>query len=376
MENALKISSNILRWAVTRAGYDVSAYESEDEKFAQWLDGSKTPTIKQLQCFAKKMYVPFSYLFLQNPPTEDTIIPFFRSVTNTQSLNVLDAVRLLQYRQDWLSDYLKKEDYDTLDFVDSVTINTSIDNVCKKIQRLLNLNEVWATQERDYDSAIKKISTAIESLGIAVCFNSVVGFSNNRSISVAECRGFSLCDKYAPFIFINSKDAKSAQVFTLLHEFVHILIGRSAGTGGDDFADINDNVEKFCDSVAANFLVPEKFFRNEWQRITSNRYELLSKKFKVSRYVVARRANDLGLISSNTFFALYKQWNLEPKPQKHSGGGSFYPMAIRKTSRLLLTHLNNAIGSNKILHLEAYRIAGMRGDTFEKVIKSKEFLGV
>ena len=37
---------------------------------------------------------------------------------------------------------------------------------------------------------------------------------------------FTLIDAYAPLIFINAADSESGRVFSLLHEFVHIVILR------------------------------------------------------------------------------------------------------------------------------------------------------
>ena len=55
-----------------------------------------------------------------------------------------------------------------------------------------------------------------------------------------------------------------------------------------------------CDKVAAEFLVPEIYFREEWN--SNQNFKDLSREFKVSPIVIARRALDLSLITKTVLF--------------------------------------------------------------------------
>jgi hypothetical protein len=62
-----------------------------------------------LESFAKKVHLPFGYLFLKEPPEEKIPFPFFRTGDSNESkvsINVYDTILLLQQRQEWLTDYL------------------------------------------------------------------------------------------------------------------------------------------------------------------------------------------------------------------------------------------------------------------------------
>lgn len=370
----IHINRDILIWAVERIGKTVDEYVAENPKFQQWLDGTKLPTFKNVEQFARKFYVPLGYMFLETPPQEVSPIPFFRNIDNSShNVNVYDTVVEMQERQDWLSDYLRRSGFDKVDYVGIFSPQNDIQEVSDRIRGILNLSHNWAFEYSKIDDALKYITSKIEERGVIVSYNSVVGFNNTRPLPVKDCRGFALIDDYAPFIFINSKDAKVAQMFTLIHEFVHVLTGYSAGIGEINM-EHSSEAERFCDKVAAIFLLPELLLREAWANIGEN-YEILSKKFKVSRFVIARRAMELGLISRNRFFQLYNNWKNEPIVHLDKGtGGNFYPSAIKKSSRTFLIHVNNALNRNMLLHMDAYRLTGLKGDTFHRILNSPFFV--
>ena len=65
-------------------------------------------------------------------------------------------------------------------------------------------------------------------------------------------------------------------------------------------------MEVFCDKLAAEFLVPGEYFLQKWE-ITRD-YKSLSRMFKVSPIVIARRALDLKLINLNRFLTFYNDY--------------------------------------------------------------------
>jgi hypothetical protein len=62
-------------------------------------------------------------------------------------------------------------------------------------------------------------------------------------------------------------------------------------------------------------------------------------------------------------------WKQEPIPPKdNSGHPSFKVMALLRISPTFMIHLSNAAHASKILYLDAYRLAGLKGDTFHSVV--------
>jgi len=365
MANRISISPKMIEWAIKRSGKDVRDYTIQYPKVGQWLQGDVNPTYKQAEEFASKLSVPFGYLFLSEPPKEEVPIPFFRGEAKDKfDLNTYDTVMLLQGRQEWLSGYLNESGCDTLEFIGSVNPSDSVEKVCSVVRSLLDLPEDWAFNFSRQDEALSHVGQKLTGLGIVVSFNGVVANNSKRKISVSSCRGFSLVDEYAPFIFVNNSDSKTAQLFTLIHEFVHLLLGFSSGFGGSDAEAYSDKVEAFCDKVAANFLVPTGTLKENWNGI-----ERTADKFKVSPIMMARRAKEVRLIGSKDYKAFCKEYyNREIHQKRASSGGDYYSTSKKRLSWLFLVHIDNAVRSNKLMLLDAYRLTGLFGSTYNSVV--------
>lgn len=369
MPTRISIPPQILTWAIDRAGYDLAEFEIRVPNVKNWLSGKKEPTVKQLEDFAKKVHIPFGYLLLPEPPTMASPIPFFRTKQEKGKqqkldLGVYDTIQDLKRRQDWLRDYLLELGQEPLPFVGKFTHQDDLTEVVNDIRITLGLTENWAASQKNWQEALNYLSQSIEDQGIIMAFNGVVGNNTSRSIPVEECRGFVLVDEYAPFMFVNNADAKAAQMFTIVHELAHVWIGKSAGFDFRQLQPADDPVERFCDQVAAEFLVPKASFLEIWEK--SGDFKKVARHFKVSEIVIARRALDLGMISRAAFFQFYNEYTKRDfdKRANQGPGGDFYATARKRLSPTFAHHVNQAVQAGEILYRDAYRLTGLKGDTF------------
>jgi Zn-dependent peptidase ImmA (M78 family) len=325
--------------------------------------------VKQLELFSKKVYLPFGYLFLPLPPQERVPIPFLRTngnQTDKVSINVYDTVLLLQQRQDWLRNYLKDIDYEQLSYVGKYKNSSDVKAIVADIRKTLQLPGNWAGKFRTWQEAQDHLVLHIEDKGIITIFNGIVENNTHRPIPVDECRGFVLVDEYAPFMFVNNSDFKSAQMFTIVHELAHIWTGHSAGFDFRRLQPANDPIEILCDKVAAEFLVPAEEFNEVWNHRPKS-FAYASRYFKVSEIVIARRALDTGKISRRQFFDFYEEYaNREfAKKESQGPGGDFYATTKKRISLTFASHVNQAVKSGNLLYRDAYKLTGLKGDTFE-----------
>jgi Zn-dependent peptidase ImmA (M78 family) len=172
---------------------------------------------------------------------------------------------------------------------------------------MLSLDATTRNSCKDYEAFLKVLVARAERVGVLVMRSGLVGHDTTRPLKVSEFRGFVLLDSFAPVVFINDRDAKAAQIFTLAHELAHIWIGEGGVSDRrpDDRTNSKNRVEIFCDQVAAELLVPAEEFARQWRNHLSidQNIKTLSILFRVSSLVVLRRAKDAKLINLDMFYA-------------------------------------------------------------------------
>lgn len=371
MKPEIHIQPSLITWAIARAGHDVEVFLDKHPVIRKWVAQEKTPTLKQMEDFAHRVHIPFGYLFLTEPPEERIPFPFFRSgqeASHQVSLNVFDTIQILQRRQDWITEYLIDNEQEPLPFVGKFTLDASVDTIVEDIRYTLKLAPDWAKEFATYEETLGFITHRIENIGVFVNFNGIVENNTRRPISVEECRGFVLVNDYAPFMFVNAADAKAAQLFTIVHELVHVWLGASAGFENQQLLPASDPMEQLCDLVAAEFLVPRSSLIDVWQDKPGIDYA--RRIFKVSPIVIARRAMDIGLISRSDFFVFYNDYIESFKNTKanQGSGGDFYATTRKRLSVSFATYVHQAVNQNRLLHRDAYKITGLKGDTFQKFV--------
>lgn len=374
----MSINTGILRWATERAGLSVDVLEKDFPKVEGWLRGEIQPTINQVERLARKTRTAYGYFFLQNIPEETLPIPNFRTVGDkplyTPSPELLDTVHSMQRRQNWMRDYLIDEKEKPLQFVGSVNVFADIKKVVKDIKQTLKFDEEWTAESEDWRDSIRILREAVDDVGILLVKNGVVGNNNYRKLNVEEFRGFVLIDEYAPLIFVNNSDFEGAQIFTIAHELAHIWLGKGAVFNLRSLLPFDNNIEKYCNKVAAEFLVPEKRFRELWivNENIKDQTKALSRKFKVSTLVIARRSLDLKLVSESEYFEFYRNYKdeieiiLRAKKKKNKGGGDFYNNQNVRIGKRFAHAIFIAVKEGKIAYRDAYKLTGLYGTTFQE----------
>ena len=375
----LSLNPNVLRWARERAGLSANLLAEKMKvsarTIAAWEENGLIPVSKAEE-IARRTHTPFGYLYLHSPPDDSLPIADFRTRADAPperpSPDLLETVFQMQRRQMWLSEELAYQQADPLDFVGSYDLRDSVHEVASAIRRELQLEKGWASVEGSWIEALQKLREYVESLGILVVINGVVGNDTHRALDPDEFQGFSLVDDLAPLIFVNNADYKTAQIFTLAHEVAHIFLGQQGVSRIAELYASDHHVERICDLVAAEFLVPEDQFKPLWIRTTPARdsFEILAKHFKVSTIVIARRAADTNLIDREeyrAFFAEHKTRDWGGQRQGGSTGGDFWNNQNGRIGKRFAVAVLNALGEGRLSYRDAYGLTGLSGKTFDNM---------
>lgn len=370
----VQVKPELLRWACERSRIDELELSARFPQVEAWERGEKQPTLKQLEAFAKATHTPLGYFFLPEPPVERLPIQDFRTVRDgvaRPSADLLDTIYAMQRRQDWLREERREGDGESLDLVGSARLTDEPEAVGREMRRVIGLDDGWASEVKTWTGAVSELRRRSERLGVTAIINGVVGNNTTRKLDVHEFRGFALTDSYAPLVFVNGADSKSAQMFTLAHELAHVWLGRD-GEGLSGFDGIfpgNQRVEGFCDRAAAEFLVPAGELRQQWPAVkhAGDAFERLARHFKVSPIVAGRRAMDLRLVGRDAFFKFYEEYTQRERGRpKSTSGGDFYNTQNTRIGASFALAVMRAALEGRLSFKEAYDLTGLRGGAFQE----------
>ena len=364
----ITVNPDLLIWARERAGLDRLALAERFPKLTGWEDGTLVPTLRQLENFARAVHVPVGFLFLSAPPEEVLPIPDFRTLADRKvsrpSPNLLDTIYLCQQRQDWFRDYARMHAQPPLAFVSSVSVRDATEPVAEAMRQTLSLLTAERQQLSTWTDALRQLITKAEDAGVLVMASSILGSNSHRKLDVSEFRGFALADDFAPLVFINAADSKASQIFTLAHELAHLWLGKS-GISDTEAGQVPEHeVERWCNAVAAEFLMPLAALRREHQADMPLAAEIqrLARTFKVSTLVVLRRQFDAGFIDQATLWQSYRDElaRIRALDRGGSGGGDFYRTLGARTGKRFARAVLSSTLEGQTLFRDAFRMLGVR----------------
>ena len=384
----IDVSPKLLRWACERAGWSVEDASARFPRFAEWIavDPSHRvgPTLKQLESFARATHTPIGYLFLPEPPVEEVPIPDCRTMRNIEvtrpSADMLEAIYLCQQRQAWYRDHALTHGEKPLTFVGSSKLSDDTAAVAARMREELGFELPERRALRTWEDALRHFVARAEALGVLVMVSGIVGSDTHRALDPGEFRGFALVDDLAPVVFVNGADSKAAQMFTLAHELAHVWIGETALSDVSAQSAPTAEVERWCNAVAAELLVPLAELRDAYRDNEDpvDQVPGLARMFKVSRLVILRRLHDVGVLSRDRMWALYRQEveRLEAVAARRESGGNYYLSQGARLSRRFLEAVYVSTWEGRSSFTEAMRLVSVKKvETFRKLAESIGLIG-
>lgn len=378
------INGDLLRWARERA--DMSPEQlagkvgQKPERLLEWESGKDRPTFKQAVRLASVTHVPFGYLFLPERPADEIPLPDLRTVGSNPAepidSNTRDLIEDVLFKHSWFVDHLIKHGHDPLLFVGKFKATDNAALVAADIRKTLDLDGA-AQASANWEIYLRLLIDRAENAGIWVMRTGIVGSNTHRPLSVKQLRGFAIADLFAPLIFINGKDYLAAQIFTFAHELAHIWLGSSGISnlqiGRKDYG-TSRATEVACNAIAAEVIVPADAFNAAWanNRTAADNYDYLSRFFKVSRIVIARRALDLGKIQEADYSGFYgreqRLWEEESRSDSSEGGNFYNTLPLRNGARFTRAVVSRAVAGDTLLR-DAGNLLNMQPASVVKYFK-------
>ncbi len=373
----ITLQPEVLRWARERAGLSQEAlakkFPINVDRVTGWEETGRI-SIAQADKLAAKTYTPLGYLYLSEPPDEPLPIRDFRTrgdaLPRRPSANLLDTVYQMQRRQAWMRDNLIEDEEDPLSFIGAYSLSDRHTKVADGMRAALNLADEWAEERPSWRHALSFLRDRLDEVGALVVFNGVVGNDTSRKLDPNEFQGFALVDEYAPLIFVNNSDFIAARIFTLAHEAAHLFIGETGLSVFDRLLPTDNETERFCNQVAAEFLVPQRALERYWPAVRNrdNPYQAVARNFKVSAIVAARRLLDLNLIDRDTFWDSYDSFKGQGvRTPSSSGRGNFWNTQRWRIGPRFAGAVARAAKEGRLSYREAYSLTDLKGDAFERM---------
>ncbi len=353
---------DVVRWAREAAGFAVwDAAENlglPEERLEAIERGQERFTFPQLRAAAALYKRSICVFYLAAPPDEARPVADFRRVPESEdrpiSPELLLAMRRLAYKREAavrLIDFAAPYDWS---YVNSLQPGGNPEQVAAELRAALRVPPPVSL--RDYD-VLKVWRSAVEARGTLVFLV--------RNVDVDEMRGMAIGQRPFPVIALNRSDSPRGRLFSLVHEYVHVCLGTSSMC--DDFTQDRpsknehevDEIETFCNAVAAAILMPAETVRRARQvrghRRGTDWTEAdlvdLALPFGVSAEAMLRRLLTLKLATKENYVRLRRAWRSRRPPSARDGreGGERGDVTALRTQSLPYVRLVlDALGGEAI----------------------------
>ena len=317
------ITQSVLRWALDDAGYQAEALAQAIGVSAAtldaWLGGREQPTLTALRALAAALKRPLATFLLPRPPRIPKPAVEFRAPPGGEraELNVTERQRIreaarLQRMLAWITRELGRSAPD----LPRVTISASEENAAQDTRARLGITPEQQEQWRSASAALHGWRAALERTGVFVLL---------LPMGEDSARGFSLWDEQAPLVALNTSWNAEARIFTLFHEYAHLLTRTSSACLEGAYrwpTSKSDPTERWCEQFAANVIIPrprlEAYLASEGVEVPVTDTKAVGRIAR--RFRASMRATALRLISLEAAnWGLYK--SLPPLAERKPPGG-------------------------------------------------------
>ena len=349
------VNGDIIRWA--RELYNMSEEEAahsigvSKEKYSAWESGTEFPTYAKLKNISDVFHKPSAVFFFPEPP----IIPIkgdLRTLPNA----VIDGFSknvMIQLEKAKAYQLNLMELYETSSciFTNRKIIPSDIMQLCNYLRGLMGFSITAQKGGKNTKVVFEIYREKFYELGIYVFKDS---FKDNN------VSGLCINDDLFPVILINNSMSFARQIFTLFHEFYHLVSNTSgAEIIRDDYYEYLDksqsSTERSCDKFANEFLVPTDYFKIELNRQEpdEDRIAELATLYSVSKEAIMYKLWSMHVITSDEYESLKE---------------TFYGDAIRNPKK---KNGENTPGGNYYFTKLAYLGSSYTGDVFKQLYSGK-----
>jgi len=356
-----------VEWAAQRCGRTVETIEA-------WESGIQPPTFAALRTLSRLYGQPMSVLLLAEPPREPEAPPDRRSLAGARPRPLgyasRGALREARRLQRLAADLYESFRMRVLLPRGSVELDADVEALAMQERERLGVDlDEQMSWRGDYE-AWWAWRAAVENLNVLVL---------QFSIPVRELRGFALSgDGGPPTIGVTGKDTVRPRMFTLLHEYAHLLLDAASLCSPSPDSRTRMQLEAFANEFAGAVLVPlDSLMAHEASHNLigmdapppDEALRPLTGDFLVTKYVIWERLRKANLISPEVHSAKWRQWRaaLEEWTESEGGRTTRAESAVSSRGPRFVTLLLQAERQGLLEYADLPRYLGQRLSHLEEI---------
>ncbi|HMJ64849.1 MAG TPA: XRE family transcriptional regulator [Candidatus Binatia bacterium] len=357
----------LLIWARDRAGLPLEEAASkagiESEQLRRWERGHDRPSISQLRKLGQIYKRPLAVFFLSEPPqgfdpqSEFRRLPGLTPQTESPALRL--ALRTALFRREAARELYERLNEPITECRVAANPNEDEELVGERVREALGITWEaqlnWPVQPPHY-FALNTWRSAVERQGVLVF--------QTGDVELTEMRGTSIPHGPLPAILLNNNDAPLGRVFTIIHEFVHILLangGHRTSAMEGRWLPEDRLLERVSNRFAAAALMPKREFLAEASNHPAafagddEGLKRFANRIKVSPEAILRRLLSLHRVSPSTYRQKRQAWQRRSwySPSLTAGGPSIQVRRVAEIGRpfialVLEGYQRNAVSSSDV----------------------------
>ncbi len=372
-----EVYPTIFKWLRESSGWSIEDVAKRLKTSVEVVEaieaGKRKPTLKQLKELSNAYKRPLAAFFLSKPvkespmPKDYRMLPEKKDVFDKRTIYQIRKARSLQKIGGELSGNIN---YSVKPTIGKANIHNDLEELATNYREIFQLTEKKQRKFRSSYEFFHYLRDRFEDLNILVF---------QFSMPLEDARGFALTDRTPNVIVINTKDSIEARLFSLMHEFGHILLGETVIDIPNMQIESQSKIEQWCNEFSSRFLLPKelavRIFKTEGRSLTdTDTLNSFKYRYKVSKAMLLYNMLKLDFITQDQYektIERYKPQEPEEDEEKTGKKGGGIPQDRRCLSEVgnkFVSIVANNYDRNHITYTDALNYLSIKTKNFDKVL--------
>lgn len=382
MPRSLKVEVNpqVFKWLRISSGWSVEDVSTRLKTSIEIINaieqGERQPTLRQLKELSNAYKRPLAAFLLSEPLEEPPLPKDYRMLLNRKNVfdrDTIYAIRKARNLQEIGGELLININNEIKPKIKQVTTSKKAEDIGLFYREKFGLTNENQKKFKNSHALYNHLRDTFEDLNILVF---------QFSMPIDDARGFVFTDKIPNIIVVNSKDSIEARIFTLMHEFGHILLGETVIDIPDISITKKHQIEYWCNQFSSSFLLPKQLgktlFKSQKETLTDSRtLNNLSRNYKLSKGMLLYNMLKQDFITKNEYERKLEQYKPPEKEktvketkkkEKQKGGIPQDKRCLSEFGNKFVSIVANNYDRNYITYTDALNFLSVKSRNFDKVL--------